>query len=57
MHEIKSFWFLTKKVPLQLLPASSNTLLLLLKRQQGNFGEEEGAVEVHQLPTASIEDT
>jgi hypothetical protein len=55
MHEIKSFWFLTKKVPLQLLPASNNNLLLLLKKQQGNFGgEEEGAVEVHQLPTASI---
>jgi hypothetical protein len=37
MHEIRSFWFLTKRVPLQLLPASSHAILLLLKHQQGNF--------------------
>jgi hypothetical protein len=60
MHEIRSFWFLAKKVPLQLLPASSSALLLLLQHQQANFNGEvpqEGLVEVHQLATNAIEST
>jgi len=34
MHEIVSFWFLTKRVPLQLLQPLETTLILLVKNEE-----------------------
>jgi hypothetical protein len=36
MHEIVSFWFLNKRVPLQLLQPLEETLILLVKNEQSN---------------------
>lgn len=33
MHEIISFWFLIRRVPLQILQTTGNTLVLLAKKQ------------------------
>lgn len=33
MHEIISFWFLIRRVPLQMLQTSQNTIVLLVKKQ------------------------
>lgn len=33
MHQIKSFWFLTKKIPLQLIQTNNQTIVLLIKKQ------------------------
>lgn len=35
MHEIKTFWFLTKRVPLQLVHTQGK-IIVMLKKQQGN---------------------
>jgi hypothetical protein len=40
MHEIKAFWFLTKRVPLQIVHASDEKLLILIKKQEVNFSNE-----------------
>lgn len=33
MHQIISFWFLIRRVPLQLLQTSNDSLVLLVKKQ------------------------
>ena len=42
MHQIVAFWFLIKRVPIQLLQPNTQTLILLLqKQQQVKYSSEE----------------
>lgn len=58
MHEIISFWFLIRRVPLQMLQTTDKTIVLLVKKQnQINLQmheELEEFVELYELTTNQL---
>jgi len=60
MHEIISFWFITRRVPLLFVQPTTDTLVLLVKKQnQINLQMQEDIdqfVELYQLRVDQLED-